>query len=67
MPDLLDGAVGRGHRAVHGVLLHLPALPPDLTAADASAVLSRVVSVVRTSPAYSLALSVLSFLGIPEK
>ena len=69
MPDLFDGAVGRGHRAVHCVLLHLPPSPPDLAAADAFAVLSRVLSVVRTSSSssWSLALSVLSFLGIPEK
>jgi hypothetical protein len=49
MPDLLDGTVGRGHRAVHCVLLRLPPSPPDLTAAEASTVLSRVISVVRTS------------------
>jgi hypothetical protein len=69
VPDLLDGAIGRGHRAVHCVRLRHPPPPPDLTAADSSAVLSRVISVVCTSSSscWSLALSVLSFLGIPEK
>jgi hypothetical protein len=67
VPDLLDGAIGRGHRAVHCVLRRLPPLPPDLAGADASAVLSRVLSVICTSSSYSLELSVLSFLGIPEK
>ena len=52
VPDLLDGAFGRRHPAVHCVLLRLPPSPPDLTAADSSAVLSRVISVIRTSSCY---------------
>jgi hypothetical protein len=67
MPDLLDGAIAGGHRAVHWVLCHLPPSPPDLASADASAVLSRVLSAICTSSSYSLALSMLSFLGFPEK
>ncbi len=67
VPDLLDGSIGCSDSAGHCVFLHIPPSPPRLATADASAGLSRVLSVVHTSSSHFLALSVLSFLGIPEK
>src|SRR5277367_2328599 len=67
VPDLPDGPVGRGHCAVHCVLLHLPPSPEGLTSADTTPVLSEVFRVVCTASSHALAFSVFLDPGIPEK